>query len=355
MNNINEYRIIFLYTHIAGYFINCVKTLKELYPKNKVVFVYEGVDKDAPFLLNVASVQAYSIDEVVKNFSSLSNFCKTFDPDVVYVSGWANPQYLNVVKTLKKQGKIIIAGLDNPWVGTLRQRVACLIAPFFQKKYFSHIWVAGVSQYEFARRMGYSKKNILLGLYSADIDNFQKSIPKFLSNKERKTLIYVGRFIPQKGLELLCKVFEELCLEPNFTWRLLLIGDGVQKKDIPMSENIELRDFMQPAELISAITETDAFILPSNYEPWGVVVHEFAAAGLPIITSDAVNAASAFVRHGYNGYIFKTNDRKSLRRTLLLLNELSSETLKYMGERSKTLALQNTPKIWAHTLMGLLN
>ena len=348
-----KHKILFLYSHIAGYFINCVKTLKEIYPNTEIIFIYQDIDVNAPFQLNDFNFKIYSTKEF--NTKSLADSCINFNPDIVYVAGWTNKQYLNIARIFKKQGKIIITGIDNPWTGTLRQHIGCLISPFFQEKYFSHVWVSGVSQYEFARRMGYSKNNILLGLYSADIDTFQKGSPNFAPNKKKKTLLYVGRFVPQKGLLLLCEVFRELCLDTNFQWELLLVGNGELKNDIPASENIVLKDFMQPNALISLIKDVDVFILPSTHEPWGVVVHEFAAAGLPIITSDSVNATSAFVKHGYNGYIFTANDKNSLKQTLLDLNKLSSEDFKKMGMRSRVLSLQNTPEIWAHTLIHLLN
>ena len=47
---------------------------------------------------------------------------------------------------------------------------------------------------------------------------------------------------------------------------------------------------MQPEDLLAFMSTGKAFVLPSTFEPWGVAVHEFAAAGYPLILSDAVGA-----------------------------------------------------------------
>ena len=52
--------------------------------------------------------------------------------------------------------------------------------------------------------------------------------------------------------------------------------------------NIENKGFIQPKYLNDLLLNSSALILPSRYEPWGVIVHEAAAAGLPIIISDVL-------------------------------------------------------------------
>ena len=99
--------------------------------------------------------------------------------------------------------------------------------------------------------------------------------------------------------------------------------------------------------------KASAFCLPSHYEPWGVVVHEAVAAGCPMIVSDGVSAGTAFVKNGYNGYVFKSKDKASLKKALQSIINLDDAQLKKMGERSVQLAMQNTPEIWAETLLSI--
>ena len=61
---------------------------------------------------------------------------------------------------------------------------------------------------------------------------------------------------------------------------------------------------------------SDALVLPSDYEPWALVVNEAAAAGLAIVTSDVVGAAAALVRENRNGRTFPAGNLPALVRCL---------------------------------------
>jgi glycosyltransferase involved in cell wall biosynthesis len=94
--------------------------------------------------------------------------------------------------------------------------------------------------------------------------------------------------------------------------------------------------------------------MPSLFEPWGVVLHEFAAMGFPLLASDRVGATEAFLRDKQNGFIFKADDIPSLKEKLKEVMQLSAEQLNLMGENSYQLAQNNTPKIWADNVMKML-
>jgi glycosyltransferase involved in cell wall biosynthesis len=69
--------------------------------------------------------------------------------------------------------------------------------------------------------------------------------------------------------------------------------------------------------VISAICRaSDVLCLPSDYEPWALVINEAAAAGQAIVASQVVGAAAELVRDGLNGRVFPTGDLKALVATL---------------------------------------
>ncbi len=61
----------------------------------------------------------------------------------------------------------------------------------------------------------------------------------------------------------------------------------------------------------------DVLVLPSDYEPWALVVNEAAASGLAIVCSDVVGAAADLLWEGKNGRAFRAGDGADLSRTLL--------------------------------------
>lgn len=97
----------------------------------------------------------------------------------------------------------------------------------------------------------------------------------------------------------------------------------------------------------------DLFVLPAKNEPFGAVVIEALASGLPIICSDTCGSRTA-VKDDYNGYIFKTNDFQNFKEKLNLIC-LDSEKLKLFGKRSFQLALDNySVDNWIDSLFSLV-
>ena len=94
--------------------------------------------------------------------------------------------------------------------------------------------------------------------------------------------------------------------------------------------------------------------MPSRREPWGVVIHEFAAAGLPLICSDACGAAQTFLIHGLNGFRFESGNVDSLANQMLKIVGSADEVLYKMSEQSHELAQRITPTTSATNLISII-
>ena len=66
--------------------------------------------------------------------------------------------------------------------------------------------------------------------------------------------------------------------------------------------------FKNQTELPAYYDLCDVFVLPSVYEPWGLVVNEVMNAGRAVIVSDQVGCGPDLVKPGENGYIFTAGD-----------------------------------------------
>jgi glycosyltransferase involved in cell wall biosynthesis len=110
---------------------------------------------------------------------------------------------------------------------------------------------------------------------------------------------------------------------------------------------------MQPGELAFVMARAGCFVLSSHNEPWGVVVHESALAGLPMILSDAVNAAEQFLIPGYNGLMFATGNLKNLKQCLVEICQMDEKVLVQTGNNSKVLANRNNPELWVANLLAM--
>lgn len=145
-----------------------------------------------------------------------------------------------------------------------------------------------------------------------------------------------GRFVPQKGFDVLLRALAEL---PQAS--LLLVGDGPERPRLErLVDELGLRDRVEltgwrtdAAALLSAV---DAVVVPSRAEPFGLVALEAMSAGLPVVAS-AVDGLVEVVTDGVTGLLVPPDDPHLLAEALarvLVDRELSRS----LGERGREAA-----------------
>jgi glycosyltransferase involved in cell wall biosynthesis len=336
--------LLFLYTELASYFLAGVKELVK--NGHQVHIVRWPVNREAPFLFDFPEgVMVY--ERNAYNNQQLITLAKGIQPNLVVGSGWVDKGYLKVCAAFK--GKVpTVMSMDNQWQGHLKQQAMRLLAPFYLHCSYSHVWVPGEPQRQYALRLGFKDETIQTGFYSADLGMFASEADariKAVAYPHR--LIYVGRYIQAKGLDLLFKAWAELCEELSHDWELHCVGAGELFEQRTIHLKIKHLGFLQPAELKENSRNAGVFVLPSRFEPWGVVVHEMAAAGFPMILSDAIGSATQFLRPGINGYTFKNEAFLELKAALRRIITLPDEELKKMAAASHQLGVSYTPEMWA--------
>lgn len=312
------------------------------------------VHKDAPFVFKqIPGVHFYEREKL--SGSRLAGLAETVCPDLIYCAGWRDWGYLDLCVRYRNR-ILIILGLDNQWTGAMRQKVMTLCGKGFLRARFSHAWVPGNSQREYALRLGFSEHRILTGLYAADTVPFREACLECKKQKLSgipKRFLYVGRLVEEKGIPELLQAFVEVNAEAVSPWELWLAGEGPLKKAVPQDGRTKALGFMTSEQLAGLVKDAGVFILPSRFEPWGVVLHEFAAAGMPLICSDAVGAKELFVQDGKNGFLHEAGDKDSLKTAMIRMLNLSDEELTRMGELSAQLSEQVSPDAWARMLANL--
>lgn len=345
-------KILFLYSEAMGYTMATIDAL--IHSNCQVHLVYWDYKKLTPLKIESrSSLIIYNRSEY--NAYSLIELAFSIQPTVTVVSGWMDKAYLRVARHLRKSSKVV-CGLDGQWSGCLRQQIASKLGSFgLLKQFFSHAWVAGSRQYEYARRLGFAKENIIFDLYSADLSLFCNASMVTAMKKANHyphTFLYVGRLESIKGLDVLLDAWQSL-LGRRGDWELVLIGNGSLYEKLLAYSSITVLKFLQPKQLAHEFSKAGCFILPSLSEPWGVVVHESAAAGLPLITSNAVGASSEFLIHGFNGFCFSAGDPNALASCMLKIIQSTDLRLTQMGKLSSALSHRITPFSSAANLLSL--
>ena len=123
-------------------------------------------------------------------------------------------------------------------------------------------------------------------------------------------VLSVARLAPEKGLDTLVRAVA-VAADPRLV--LVLAGSGAERGRLEaLSDGLGVRLVVVPEVRWERIAErfaiADVFALLSRHEPWGVVVNEAAACGLPLVVSDRVGAAFDLVEDGRNGAVVPADD-----------------------------------------------
>ena len=137
----------------------------------------------------------------------------------------------------------------------------------------------------------------------------------------RRLLFTAARLVPAKGLNLMIEAFSRLELSAR-GWIWVMAGTGplegeLRQKAGALDGNGIHFVGVQPHDVAKGLAgQAEAFVLPSVYEPHGIVVSEAMGAGTPVIASDAAGAALDLVEPGKTGWLFKNRSAEDLTRVL---------------------------------------
>ena len=341
--------VLFLYTELADYFLKCCD---ELSKTADVHIVRWPVNKEAPFKFSYSDkIKIYDKNEYSRE--GLKDLVAGIGPDMIVCSGWVDKDYLKLTKPYFKKIPTVLT-CDTHWTGSAKQYLATVLSRFFLLNVFSNAWVPGNIQKTYALKLGFKSEQIALGFYCCDLQNFNAVYAQNASKKAAaipKRFLYVGRYYDFKGIGDLWDAFIQLQEESPNDWELWCLGTG--SKTPAQHPKIRHFGFVQPADLEPILEQTGVFILPSRFEPWGVVVQEYAAAGFPLLLSQAVGAKEAFLEEGKNGFTFAAEDVPGLKNQLKKMINLSAKDLILMSEKSHALAQKISPSKWAETLFNM--
>ena len=345
-------KFCFLYTELAKYFISCIQQLTEF---AEVHVVNYPLNKEAPFQFNNNNTKIFYYDRLNYKSNELKELVIKINPDIIFCSGWIDNDYLKICKIFKAKIPTILC-MDTKWNGSFRQIIASAFSKILIENKFSHAWVPGNQQIIFAKKLGIKSNNIKSGYYCADINLFNQFFENhFLKKKTNfpKRFLYVGRYYDFKGVNTLCNAFIQLQNEFPNDWELWCLGIG----DLEPASHPKIKHlgFVQPENLNEIISETGVFILPSLFEPWGVVVQEYAAAGYPLILSNQIGAAEIFLIENENGYLFNAGNEKDLIEKMKTFINLTNESLTLMSEKSNILGNKISIIEWCKTALNFLN
>ncbi len=165
--------------------------------------------------------------------------------------------------------------------------------------------------------------------------------------------LYVGRLAEEKNILGLLSAYASYRHEGG-TWSLVVAGDGPQgaearrySEDLGIAASVRWMGMQSSGELVILYAFASCFVLPSIREPWGLVVNEALASGIPVLVSDRCGCASDLVQPGHNGFMFDPSTPEALKQELWKMDALSDQQRRSMAIACRDLVSRYSPGAWA--------
>jgi glycosyltransferase involved in cell wall biosynthesis len=183
----------------------------------------------------------------------------------------------------------------------------------------ARVWTVGAENARYWREMGLANQHhIPYGVPRPPIGSPDQGLEFRRRHRLGRgpVVLFVGALTQRKGLDTLLAAFTSL---PDPDARLVVVGRGVlagQLADVAAADRrVVACGALDYAALGPAYAAADLFVLPSRREPWGFVVQEAQANGLPVVVSDMVGCGTDLVG-AETGFVFPAGDVSALRAVL---------------------------------------
>jgi 1,2-diacylglycerol 3-alpha-glucosyltransferase len=232
---------------------------------------------------------------------------------------------------------------------------------------YDGVFIPGVRSQEYFASMGFPPARIWRGVAVVDNDYFADQAANVRLNQDRvrqalglpgRYFLCVARLSPEKNLVRLISAFDNYRRQGG-SWQLVFVGSGPQEEQLRSlaadmaGASIQFAGWRQYPDLPAYYALASCLVLPSLSEPWGLVVNEAMACGLPILVSRKCGCQPELCWRGINGYDFDPYDTGQLAKLMLRISTRESD-LAVMGQASREIIASFTPDRWAQALLDCI-
>lgn len=185
--------------------------------------------------------------------------------------------------------------------------------------------------------------------------------PDKISDCSSKKVIAAGRYVPQKGFDLLISSWK-IVAEKHPDWTLSIYGDGMREELQQQINTLNLQNKCILAPTVDNIAEkyieSSVFVLSSRYEGFGMVIIEAMACGIPPVSFACPCGPKDIIKDGEDGLLVKNGNTQQLADKICYLIEHEDER-KRMGlaarKNVERFRIENIGKQWEKLFEELLN
>lgn len=254
--------------------------------------------------------------------------------DALWVHGYAHRGCLAGVAAAKSLGiPVLLRGESNLLSETddaLKLGVKRIAVPALLRTIDATLAIGRLNR-EYYLHYGVEADRIFPMPYAVDNEFFRAAADQARPNRERlraelgmkpgrAVILFASKMQPHKRagdlLEAYARLSPDGVAEP--APYLVFVGDGEERAELERRaralkwDSIRFLGFRNQSELPALYDLGDLFVLPSEREPWGLVVNEAMNAGKPVVVSDRVGAGPDLVEDGVNGFVYPARDVAAL-------------------------------------------
>jgi glycosyltransferase involved in cell wall biosynthesis len=239
-------------------------------------------------------------------------------------------------------------------------------------RHFQSSLVGGRSHRDYLVSLGFPVERIFLGYDVVDNEHFSRLARRARSAvavararqpglPARPFFLSMTRLLARKAIPDLVHAYAEYRdrVGSRTAWDLVICGTGPAEAPIRAAVRahgiepfVHLPGFIAYDRLGDWYGLAEAFVHVPKFEPWGLVINEACAAGLPIVCGRSVGARHELVRDGQSGFVIEPGNTRLLADALVRLHEMTPQQRAAFGEFGNRLVSGFGPEQFAEGLMS---
>jgi glycosyltransferase involved in cell wall biosynthesis len=269
-------------------------------------------------------------------------------PDVLVVGGWDQASYLLAYALRDVLRARFLWWVESnlrdrrPEASMLRSIKRRLIAGV------DGVIVPGSASRDYVAALGAVDERIWEAPNAVDNERYRRRVVNRAGHTGPTRVLFAGRLESEKGVLTLLDAWSIAGADGE----LAIVGDGSLRHRLASRVShavmppVRLLGHLDRDDLADRYAGADLFVFPSVSDPWGLVLNEAMAAGLPVVASSSPGAVDDLVQQGRNGLIVAPFDTTALAGAMSTL--IADPTLRVsMGAESSSIVRGFEPEAWA--------